>query len=112
MPDSFAARLLAWFDRHGRKDLPWQRDPTPYRVWVSEVMLQQTQVATVIPYFQRFMEGFPDLAALAAARRVPRGTAARAPPPRLKSPPRGGPPAPPRGKGPAGGARTATTRIQ
>ncbi len=67
MSDVFADRLLAWFDRHGRKDLPWQRDPTPYRVWVSEVMLQQTQVATVIPYFQRFMEGFPDLAALAAA---------------------------------------------
>ncbi len=67
MPDSFAARLLAWFDRHGRKDLPWQRDPTPYRVWVSEVMLQQTQVATVIPYFERFMARFPDVAALAGA---------------------------------------------
>jgi A/G-specific adenine glycosylase len=63
---SFAARLLAWYDRHGRKDLPWQRDPTPYRVWVSEVMLQQTQVATVIPYFERFMARFPVVTDLAA----------------------------------------------
>jgi len=63
----FAATVLDWFDRHGRKTLPWQLDPTPYRVWVSEVMLQQTQVATVIPYFQRFVERFPDVAALAAA---------------------------------------------
>src|SRR5512143_1680958 len=65
--DHFAARLLAWFDNHGRKDLPWQHDPTPYRVWVSEVMLQQTQVVTVIPYYQRFMARFPDVAALADA---------------------------------------------
>ncbi len=63
----FGARVLAWFDRHGRKDLPWQRDPSPYRVWVSEIMLQQTQVATVIPYFERFMDRFPDVATLAAA---------------------------------------------
>lgn len=63
----FAERLLAWYDTHGRKDLPWQRDPTPYRVWVSEVMLQQTQVATVIPYFERFMARFPALPDLAAA---------------------------------------------
>lgn len=67
MSDGFAERLLAWYDRHGRKDLPWQRDPTPYRVWVSEVMLQQTQVATVIPYYERFMARFPALADLAAA---------------------------------------------
>jgi len=67
MQDSFAHRLLAWFDLHGRKDLPWQHVPTPYRVWVSEVMLQQTQVTTVIPYFQRFMQRFPDVASLAAA---------------------------------------------
>jgi len=60
-------RLLAWFEREGRKNLPWQRDPTPYRVWVSEIMLQQTQVATVIPYFERFMQRFPDVATLAAA---------------------------------------------
>lgn len=62
-----APALLAWHRHHGRHDLPWQRDVTPYRVWVSEVMLQQTQVQTVIPYFERFMQHFPDVAALAAA---------------------------------------------
>ncbi|MBI5461659.1 MAG: A/G-specific adenine glycosylase [Gammaproteobacteria bacterium] len=66
-PDTFAATVLDWYDRHGRKDLPWQRDRTPYRVWVSEVMLQQTQVATVIPYFERFMARFPTVIALADA---------------------------------------------
>ncbi|HET7370275.1 MAG TPA: A/G-specific adenine glycosylase [Gammaproteobacteria bacterium] len=65
--DAFASRLLAWFRQHGRHDLPWQRNQTPYRVWVSEIMLQQTQVATVIPYYQRFTARFPDVAALAAA---------------------------------------------
>jgi A/G-specific adenine glycosylase len=64
---SFSRRLLAWFDRHGRHDLPWQLAPTPYRVWVSEVMLQQTQVATVIPYYQRFMARFGEVEALAGA---------------------------------------------
>lgn len=63
--NSFSAPLLAWFDRAGRKHLPWQRDPTPYRVWISEVMLQQTQVSTVIPYFERFMLRFPDVHSLA-----------------------------------------------
>ncbi len=63
----FVRRLLHWFDRHGRHDLPWQREITPYRVWVSEIMLQQTQVTTVIPYFQRFMARFPDIGALAKA---------------------------------------------
>jgi A/G-specific adenine glycosylase len=63
----FAAPLLAWFDRAGRKHLPWQQDPTPYRVWVSEIMLQQTQVATVIGYYERFMQRFPDVRGLAAA---------------------------------------------
>ena len=69
MPDTptFAARVLEWFDRHGRKDLPWQRDISPYRVWVSEIMLQQTQVGTVIPYFEHFMTAFPTVQALAAA---------------------------------------------
>jgi len=62
-----AAPLLAWFDRAGRKNLPWQQDPTPYRVWVSEIMLQQTQVATVIGYYERFMQRFPDVRVLAAA---------------------------------------------
>jgi A/G-specific adenine glycosylase len=64
---AFADLLLAWFDRAGRKHLPWQQQKTPYRVWVSEIMLQQTQVATVIPYYERFMERFPDVHALAAA---------------------------------------------
>jgi A/G-specific adenine glycosylase len=65
--DAVAAPLLAWFDRAGRKHLPWQQDPTPYRVWVSEIMLQQTQVATVIGYYERFMQRFPDVRSLAAA---------------------------------------------
>jgi A/G-specific adenine glycosylase len=64
---SFAARLIAWQKRHGRHDLPWQNTRDPYRVWLSEIMLQQTQVATVIPYYQRFLARFPDLAALTAA---------------------------------------------
>lgn len=63
----FSDRLLAWFERHGRHDLPWQHPRTPYRVWVSEIMLQQTQVTTVIPYFERFMARFPTLQSLAAA---------------------------------------------
>lgn len=65
--DTFSVRLLAWFDVHGRHDLPWQRPLTPYRVWLSEVMLQQTQVATVIPYYARFLERFPDVVSLASA---------------------------------------------
>jgi A/G-specific adenine glycosylase len=65
--DRFATRLLAWFDVAGRHDLPWQHPRTPYRVWLSEVMLQQTQVATVMPYFERFVAALPDLCALAAA---------------------------------------------
>lgn len=64
----FSDRLLAWFDQHGRKDLPWQKDTTPYRVWVSEIMLQQTQVTTVIPYFERFTARFPDISSLAQAK--------------------------------------------
>ena len=63
----FSDNVLAWFKSHGRRDLPWQKKPTPYRVWVSEIMLQQTQVATVIPYYQRFMEKFPNVAELAKA---------------------------------------------
>jgi A/G-specific adenine glycosylase len=65
--DDFAANLLSWFDAHGRKDLPWQEPRTPYRVWLSEIMLQQTQVATVVPYFLRFVEKFASLPELAAA---------------------------------------------
>ena len=64
---NIAPRLLTWFDSAGRKHLPWQQDPTPYRVWVSEIMLQQTQVATVIPFYERFMARFPDVFALAEA---------------------------------------------
>lgn len=66
-PHQFYRRILRWFDQYGRKDLPWQDNPTPYRVWVSEIMLQQTQVTTVIPYYLRFMERFPDTQSLAAA---------------------------------------------
>lgn len=67
MSDGFAHKLLAWYDEHGRHDLPWHYDRNPYRVWVSEIMLQQTQVTTVIPYFEAFMQRFPDVKALASA---------------------------------------------
>lgn len=63
----FQNRLLAWFDLHGRKDLPWQVPNDPYRVWISEIMLQQTQVSTVIGYFERFIQRFPDLQSLEAS---------------------------------------------
>ena len=66
-PEQFNQAVLAWYDQHGRKHLPWQQQITPYRVWVSEIMLQQTQVNTVIPYYQRFMDAFPTVAELAAA---------------------------------------------
>jgi A/G-specific adenine glycosylase len=65
--DDFAGRLLAWYDVHGRHDLPWQQEASPYRVWVSEIMLQQTQVSTVVPYYQRFMARFPTVVTLASA---------------------------------------------
>ncbi|MFT2110903.1 A/G-specific adenine glycosylase [Marinomonas sp. 2405UD68-3] len=65
--ENFSERVLSWFDEHGRKNLPWQQDKTPYRVWISEIMLQQTQVATVIPYYARFMTSFPSVEALANA---------------------------------------------
>ena len=61
----FSELLLDWWDKHGRKNLPWQHPRSPYRVWVSEIMLQQTQVKTVIPYFNRFMERLPDIPSLA-----------------------------------------------
>ena len=64
---AFPERLLAWFDDHGRKDLPWQQVRDPYRIWVSEIMLQQTQVQTVVPYFERFVRTFPDVVTLANA---------------------------------------------
>jgi len=65
--NSFNKRLLDWHAQHGRHDLPWQVDRTPYRVWLSEIMLQQTQVATVIPYFERFIERFATIEQLASA---------------------------------------------
>ena len=65
--DDFAERVLAWWDVHGRKDLPWQRPRTPYRVWVSEVMLQQTRANTVVAYFERFVAAFPTVHDLASA---------------------------------------------
>lgn len=64
---SFQKKILNWFDKHGRKHLPWQENKTPYRVWISEIMLQQTQVATVIPYYLRFMHRFPSVQSLADA---------------------------------------------
>ena len=64
---TFSQKLLAWYANHGRHDLPWQQNRSLYRVWVSEIMLQQTQVATVIPYFERFMTRFPNTRALADA---------------------------------------------
>ena len=66
-PEKFANAVLDWFDQHGRHDLPWQANKTAYHTWVSEIMLQQTQVTTVIPYYQRFMERFPDVHSLAQA---------------------------------------------
>ena len=66
--DTFAAQLIAWFGEFGRRDLPWQSDRTAYRVWVSEIMLQQTQVVTAIPYFNRFIRHFPSVETLAGAK--------------------------------------------
>lgn len=65
--EEFSQTLLEWFDHSGRHDLPWQQNKTPYRVWVSEIMLQQTQVQTVIPYYERFMKAFPSVDVLAQA---------------------------------------------
>jgi A/G-specific adenine glycosylase len=67
MKTDFAARVLHWYDDHGRKDLPWQNTGDAYRVWISEIMLQQTQVQTVIPYYLRFLQRFPDVVSLADA---------------------------------------------
>lgn len=64
-PKQFQQKILTWFEQHGRKQLPWQKNITPYRVWISEIMLQQTQVATVIDYFNRFISRFPTVEILA-----------------------------------------------
>jgi len=69
MTDGFATALLGWYDRHGRKDLPWQQNRDAYAIWVSEIMLQQTQVTTVIPYYERFLARFPTVEVLASAPR-------------------------------------------
>ncbi|MCK5479067.1 MAG: A/G-specific adenine glycosylase [Methylococcales bacterium] len=66
-PEIFQQKILAWFDLNGRKDLPWQQDVSPYKTWLSEIMLQQTQVTTVIPYFNCFIQQFPDIHTLANA---------------------------------------------
>ncbi len=66
-PDAFGPAVVAWYHQHGRKDLPWQQHISPYRVWISEIMLQQTQVSTVIDYFARFIQALPSVQALAAA---------------------------------------------
>src|SRR5687767_1973780 len=65
--EEFATRVVAWQHTHGRHGLPWQGTRDAYRIWLSEVMLQQTQVATVLPYYERFLARFPDVASLAAA---------------------------------------------
>src|SRR5207344_1502391 len=64
---AFSHRLVEWQRMHGRRDLPWQNTRDPYRIWLSEIMLQQTQVTAVVPYYQRFLRRFPDLVSLAAA---------------------------------------------
>jgi A/G-specific adenine glycosylase len=65
--EKFSQQILSWYDKQGRKHFPWQQNKTPYRVWISEIMLQQTQVTTVIPYYQRFMASFPTIIDLANA---------------------------------------------
>ncbi len=67
MSQAFAQRILRWYRKHGRHDLPWQHPRTLYRVWLAEIMLQQTQVKTVIPYYQNFTRVFPTLKKLAGA---------------------------------------------
>src|SRR4051812_22016619 len=61
-------KLLGWYQKNGRKDLPWRRQINPYQVWLSEIMLQQTQVTTVIPYFENFLQQFPTVQMLASAK--------------------------------------------
>lgn len=66
-PKKFSKTLLNWYNKHGRKNLPWHKNINPYRVWISEIMLQQTQVTTVIPYFKKFIKTFPNIKSLAIA---------------------------------------------
>ena len=67
MQKNFSAQVLNWFDQHGRKDLPWQHNQDPYHIWVSEIMLQQTRVEAVIPYYEKFINRFPTIEQLAVA---------------------------------------------
>jgi A/G-specific adenine glycosylase len=67
LPPDFARHVVDWQRRHGRHGLPWQNTQDPYRVWLSEIMLQQTQVSTVLDYYPRFLARFPEVSALAAA---------------------------------------------
>ena len=69
-PAVFQKAILNWFDQHGRTELPWQQDINAYRVWVSEIMLQQTQVSTVIPYYLRFMQSFPTVQSLTLMQKM------------------------------------------
>ena len=64
---AFAKKIITWQKRDGRHDLPWQKTRDPYRIWLSEIMLQQTLVSAVVPYYARFLERFPDIATLASA---------------------------------------------
>src|SRR5215475_6830182 len=66
-PAEFREKLLSWYDRN-RRDLPWRRDRDPYRIWISEIMLQQTRVAAVLPKYGKFLRRFPSVQKLAAAR--------------------------------------------
>ena len=66
--DHIAEALLEWFEQHGRKDLPWHTNRTPYRVWISEIMLQQTVVKTAIPYFMKFIERWPTIHSLGSVQ--------------------------------------------
>ena len=67
LPEDFARQMVDWQRQHGRQSLPWQNTQDPYCVWLSEIMLQQTQVSTVLDYFPRFLARFPDVGSLAAA---------------------------------------------
>ena len=66
--NQFSRTLISWHKNNGRHDLPWQKEISPYKVWISEVMLQQTQVKTVLPYFKKFLEKYPNIKALSNAK--------------------------------------------
>ena len=65
--ENFSKQIIEWYEVNGRKELPWRKDITPYRVWISEIMLQQTQVKTVIPYFEKFLSAFPTIESISNA---------------------------------------------